>query len=284
MYVLSNKYCDYRFGFNGQEKDDEIFNSTGTAINFKFRMYDSRIGKFFSVDPLASSYPWNSTYAFAENRPIDGIDLEGLEHYNVTTKYNENSGKTQIYVVLAEDGGLKKPFQVDFNGKTISKTKGDWFYKTLQEKCGGFYVDRNGVIRNANRKDVNGNPAKISLTYPTAETWGHHTSVNGKFDKTPYHNTIISERKRMVYFGGDRIKSIEELTPEMLKHDINSVWGNGEVYNRLDIYVPEDQQELFLDIANEANIPEEMINFVEPEDEGTFMEIKPLRVETKDEE
>lgn len=32
-----------------------------------------------SVDPLAAQYPWNSTYAFAENRPIDGIDLEGKE-------------------------------------------------------------------------------------------------------------------------------------------------------------------------------------------------------------
>ena len=33
-----------------------------------------------SVDPLFRSYPWNSTYAFAENRVIDGIDLEGLEY------------------------------------------------------------------------------------------------------------------------------------------------------------------------------------------------------------
>jgi hypothetical protein len=32
-----------------------------------------------SVDPLAPEYPWNSTYAFAENRVIDGIDLEGAE-------------------------------------------------------------------------------------------------------------------------------------------------------------------------------------------------------------
>ena len=33
-----------------------------------------------SVDPLARKYPWNSTYAFAENSPISGIDLEGLEY------------------------------------------------------------------------------------------------------------------------------------------------------------------------------------------------------------
>jgi len=31
------------------------------------------------VDPLAPEYPWNSTYAFAENKVIQAIDLEGLE-------------------------------------------------------------------------------------------------------------------------------------------------------------------------------------------------------------
>jgi RHS repeat-associated protein len=69
---------DYRYGFNGQEKDNEI-KGVGNSLDFKFRAYDSRLGKFLSVDPLADSYPWNSTYAFAENRVIDGIDLEGAE-------------------------------------------------------------------------------------------------------------------------------------------------------------------------------------------------------------
>ena len=34
--------------------------------------------RFLSVDPLAKSYPWNSTYAFAENDVIRSIDLDGL--------------------------------------------------------------------------------------------------------------------------------------------------------------------------------------------------------------
>ena len=42
-------------------------------------MHDPRIGRFFAVDPLAKKYPWNSSYAFSENRVIDGVELEGLE-------------------------------------------------------------------------------------------------------------------------------------------------------------------------------------------------------------
>jgi RHS repeat-associated protein len=69
----------YRFGFQGQEKDDEINGSTGTSYAFEYRIHDPRIGRFLSIDPLAAQYPWNSPYAFSENRVLDGVDLEGLE-------------------------------------------------------------------------------------------------------------------------------------------------------------------------------------------------------------
>jgi RHS repeat-associated protein len=64
----------YRYGFQGQEKDDE----TG-LVDYKFRMHDPRIGRFFAVDPLADKYPYYSPYQFSGNRLIDMIELEGLE-------------------------------------------------------------------------------------------------------------------------------------------------------------------------------------------------------------
>ena len=70
---------DYRYGFQGQEMDDEIRNGKGNSVNYKYRMHDARIGRFFAVDPITSNYPWNSPYAFSENRVVDGIELEGLE-------------------------------------------------------------------------------------------------------------------------------------------------------------------------------------------------------------
>ena len=70
---------EYRYGFQGQEKDDEVKGHEGTSLNYKYRMHDPRIGRFFAVDPLAPRYPHNSPYAFSENRVIDGIELEGLE-------------------------------------------------------------------------------------------------------------------------------------------------------------------------------------------------------------
>jgi len=63
--------------------DNEI-KGNGNSINYKYRMHDPRIGRFFAVDPLAAEYPYNSTYAFSENRVIDCIELEGLECVGVT--------------------------------------------------------------------------------------------------------------------------------------------------------------------------------------------------------
>lgn len=68
----------YRYGFQGQEKDDEL-KGEGNSINYKYRMHDPRIGRFFSRDPLFKKYPWNSTYAFSENTVVNSVELEGLE-------------------------------------------------------------------------------------------------------------------------------------------------------------------------------------------------------------
>lgn len=48
--------------------------------------------KFLSVDPLTKNYPWNSTYAFAENDVIRSIDLDGLEKF-IVTRSVDNRGK-----------------------------------------------------------------------------------------------------------------------------------------------------------------------------------------------
>jgi len=75
----------YRWGFNGQEKDNEVAGE-GNTYSFTYRIYDSRTGRFYSVDPLFRDFPWNSTYAFAENDLIRAIDLEGLEKYIITQR------------------------------------------------------------------------------------------------------------------------------------------------------------------------------------------------------
>ncbi|PIA78152.1 hypothetical protein BFR04_07945 [Gaetbulibacter sp. 4G1] len=82
----------YRYGFQGQEKDDEV-KGEGNSINYKYRMHDPRVGRFLSLDPLSDTYPWNSPYAFSENRVIDAIELEGLEQQDYVINLNRDEPK-----------------------------------------------------------------------------------------------------------------------------------------------------------------------------------------------
>ena len=66
----------YRRGFNGMEKDDE-FKGKGNSYEFGARMFDSRVGRFLSVDPLTHLLTDQSTYSFALNSPIHVIDGDG---------------------------------------------------------------------------------------------------------------------------------------------------------------------------------------------------------------
>ena len=73
----------YRYGFNGKEMDNEI-SGDGNQYDYGFRIYNPRLGKFLSVDPLTKEYPWYTPYQFAGNKPIWAIDLDGLEEWTTT--------------------------------------------------------------------------------------------------------------------------------------------------------------------------------------------------------
>ena len=50
------RMSEYRFGFNGKEKIDEI-NGAGNDMDFGARIYDARICRWLSLDPLQGKHP-----------------------------------------------------------------------------------------------------------------------------------------------------------------------------------------------------------------------------------
>jgi len=111
----------YRFGFNGMPKDDEINGATGTSYDFGARLYDPRVGRWLSLDPLQSQYPNLSAYSFAANSPIflsdfDGRVIRDARGNIVYTKgaidpvtYTTRTGETvrEVYVYIYSNDGSK---------------------------------------------------------------------------------------------------------------------------------------------------------------------------------
>lgn len=103
----------YKYGFNGKEKDEEVKGS-GNQQNYGMRIYDSRIARFLSVDPLTPSYPALTPYQFANNSPIANIDIDGLESLYFQITHDKSTGKPIIQLADVKSSYLDKllPYHV----------------------------------------------------------------------------------------------------------------------------------------------------------------------------
>lgn len=95
---------DSKYMYNGKELEDDF----GLNIYaYGFRYLDPAINRFISVDPLALDFPELTTFQYASNRPVDGIDLDGLEYVDAQGRQlgpvnpQEYANKTGIIVMEA---------------------------------------------------------------------------------------------------------------------------------------------------------------------------------------
>ncbi len=66
----------YRFGFNGKEKDSETARDN---FDFGARIYDGRLGRWLSLDPLMKKYVDATPYSFSLDCPIYFTDIDGRD-------------------------------------------------------------------------------------------------------------------------------------------------------------------------------------------------------------
>ncbi|MFZ4798293.1 MAG: RHS repeat-associated core domain-containing protein [Bacteroidia bacterium] len=69
---------DYRFHFNGKEKDNETYGE-GNTYDYGERVQDPRLGKWLSLDPKSKEYPQITPYSFSGNNPLYFIDKKGAD-------------------------------------------------------------------------------------------------------------------------------------------------------------------------------------------------------------
>ena len=92
-----------RYLYNGKEYDSEGMGGGKGTYDYGFRIYNSGLARFLSVDPLALDYPFYTPYQFAGNKPIMFIDRDGLEEdlpWYLTQ--NKHGGKPVLTLGLPE--------------------------------------------------------------------------------------------------------------------------------------------------------------------------------------
>ncbi|MCQ2209920.1 MAG: hypothetical protein MJZ34_06475 [Paludibacteraceae bacterium] len=116
---------DYRFGYTGHEKGNDMAEGVYTT---EYRLLDTRLGRWMSVDPLAGDFAWMSPYNYCGGNPIVMVDP-----YGMSTKVADNGNGT--YTVIG--GSLEDKdrniyvYSKDKEGKYTIKGKSIGFTLTI---------------------------------------------------------------------------------------------------------------------------------------------------------
>jgi len=237
----------YRYGFNGKENDNEV-KGDGNQQDYGMRIYDPRLGRFLSVDPLSKDYPWYTPYQFAGNMPILAIDLDGAEPENNPASSASQSAARSLVKTIATgssvNNAIKNPNTMnpisdgtlDLLG-TNTKT-GDNGYKTdTKEESASKY---NMYVSNSKKFIVDESNAKEFNDY--------ETFVINKL----LQNMVTGNGPENYVFPINGIMSVKFLQSDILKSAYNDflsnktvskqyefgasdllsdTWRNGNIYN-----------------------------------------------------
>ena len=150
---------DYRFGYTGHEKENDL--AEGVYIT-EYRLLDTRLGRWLSVDPLWTDYPELSSYVYCAGNPITMWDPDGRGFnggFSITNNTNEtiilggctgknkNGEESEDGAILTSEGAFPGVVELEPGQKLVPKIKDDIYYAEIQDKDGN-------VIRTVKAYDV----------------------------------------------------------------------------------------------------------------------------------
>ena len=102
----------YRYGYNGKEKDGEL-HGEGNSYDYGARIYDPRVGCWWSKDPIADEYANWTPYHFAMNSPIMLLDPDGKDIILAGKNNSSITIKTDLINITLDVA----PLGINFGGK-----------------------------------------------------------------------------------------------------------------------------------------------------------------------
>jgi RHS repeat-associated protein len=175
----------YRYGFNGKENDNEV-KGEGNQQDYGMRIYDPRIGRFLSVDPLSGKYPFYTPYQFAGNSPILALDIDGLEG-------NKNKNKTETSITTKVPSNKETAEQLGTTPRSVDLIMTGtinyptWFKQRIDQEIAAGTLKPKLAISDADL---------TKLTATTIGEAGHGMSVQQKlFIANVYYNLTVASTK-----------------------------------------------------------------------------------------
>ena len=217
--TMTNTGEGYRFGFGGKENDNDV-KGRGNSIDFGARIFDSRLGKWFAVDPGVRLYPYVSPYAYSLNSPVYMADPNGKWVKVTITKFYDTG-------------------ELDGDGKPVLKKK-KWFhiFKRTSEIRKDITI---GEVRflDLSSKIPEDSPNPISDPYSSEDQkkiMDNYKEQMGLYDNKEFNSENGQKTiKTTIAFAGEMkfinstedLEGIEELIVISSLEAINPTNGNG---------------------------------------------------------
>ncbi|MEN9441042.1 MAG: hypothetical protein RLZ33_1119, partial [Bacteroidota bacterium] len=202
---------NYRFGYNGMEKDDEV-SGGGNSYDYGARQYNNRLGRWMSQDPLKAMYPSMSPYCYAGNSPIACYDPNGR----------------LIIFVNGFLGGIYGFFNSSNKSEPLKPYWGKSGY--LEEATIYFGNDKNQLF-------LNGSDG----------SFGFSTASN-RYDKG-YKNGICSAEAIKKALLEEELVTGNKATIKMLTHSMGGAYGEGYIAGLIEAGIPADQIEKIVHLS-----------------------------------
>ena len=232
------------------------------------------VGRFFNIDPLSEKYPFNSTYAFSENKVVAHREIEGLEAEYIMSSFLQprkldlkkpsSDAQFQKYQVVVQNSQqsfskLKSDFSQnpeDFlsNSKATFNHPVDGNGTTSDFKKGNFIkIDINGPLNNSFVKimDINESKNNLQATFQTME--GHIEKGIIQFNITQYDDgkigfTITSKSDvdmgvlKSTSKGENYAREQQKQSWQEVLGNISKFLGGQEVLNKTTVTEPKKEE------------------------------------------
>lgn len=214
---------EYRYGFNGMEKDDEI-KGKENFYNFGARMHDPRLGRWLSLDPKAFKYTGWSPYNFTLNNPLIYKDPNGKD-VNISYLTNENHQEALKKIVATEIG---REFIAQFarEGQVIGGVKFDESGSRVNDILvlaseSQNMSGRRGLTRTFFNEHGNFGKRLRNATEDDAGKTDVIHVVDLRTDLSIYQSVITTGHEMFIHVNED-VKRLEEIERKIIENEYNS--------------------------------------------------------------
>ncbi len=234
----------YSYGFNGKEKDNEI-NVSGGDYDFGERIFDGRLGRWLSIDPLFSNYSSLTPYNFSNNSPNLFLDPDGrtITIYYKNSKgifrlfekqkeiiYDPNvpyTGNNEFVKSVYDSYNFIRENNADDKGVILGLCKSTTNFRIEKARFSKFDYMTNTIYWSAKGLDVGwGEQKEGSYRY---STHGYQSAATGLFHETAHAFNFLTKYKL-------NIKLYEQARKQYTENDNDYAYDDPEEKDVIDNY------------------------------------------------